>query len=129
MRIVYFVNTAWYFELHWLDRVNKLVDDGYEVHLITCFTDINIKKRLEHLGIKCWNVNIDRFSINIFSNVKNLIAVMKLLNSIKPDLIHTITIKPNLIGGIIARFKSVPQIISIVGLGRVFLKDNLGFVE
>ncbi|MDU4126752.1 MULTISPECIES: glycosyltransferase family 4 protein [Pantoea] len=125
MRIVYFVNTAWYFELHWLDRVNKLVDDGYEVHLITCFTDINIKKRLEHLGIKCWNVNIDRFSINIFSNVKNLIAVMKLLNSIKPDLIHTITIKPNLIGGIIARFKSVPQIISIVGLGRVFLKDNL----
>jgi glycosyltransferase involved in cell wall biosynthesis len=54
-----------------------------------------------------------------------LIGFYILLNKIKPDLIHTITIKPNIIGGLISRIKGIPQIISVVGLGRVFLKDNL----
>ncbi|HBY8421014.1 TPA: glycosyltransferase family 4 protein, partial [Klebsiella pneumoniae] len=33
MRIVYFVNAAWYFELHWLDRSEAAISKGYEVHL------------------------------------------------------------------------------------------------
>ncbi|QNQ59987.1 MULTISPECIES: glycosyltransferase family 4 protein [unclassified Pantoea] len=122
---MYFVNTDWYFELHWLDRVSKLVNDGYDVHLITCFNDELVKKRLQYIGIHCWHIEIDRFSINPFSNVINLISFFKLFNKIKPDLIHTITIKPNIIGGMVARFKSIPQIISVVGLGRVFLRENL----
>ncbi len=125
MRIMYFVNTAWYFELHWLDRVSKLLNDGYEVHLITCFSDKNVKKRLESLGIICWHINIDRFSINISSNIKVLASFYSLFSKINPDIIHTITIKPNIIGGLVARFRSTAQIISIVGLGRVFQKDNL----
>lgn len=125
MRIMYFVNTDWYFELHWLDRVSKLVNDGYDVHLITCFTDEYVKKRLESIGIQCWHIGIDRFSINPFTNVINLISLLKLFNKIKPDLIHTITIKPNIIGGIVARLKSVPQIISVVGLGRAFQRESL----
>lgn len=125
MRIMYFVNTDWYFELHWLDRVSKLVNDGYEIHLIACFTDEYVKKRLESIGIQCWHIDIDRFSINPFSNLINLLSFLNLFNKIKPDLIHTITIKPNIIGGIVARLKSVPQIISVVGLGRVFQREGL----
>lgn len=125
MRIIYFVNTAWYFELHWIDRVNKLVKNGHEIHLISNFSNEIIKSNLERQGIKCWNLDIDRFSINLFTNVKMLIGFYILLNKIKPDLIHTITIKPNIIGGLISRIKGIPQIISVVGLGRVFLKDNL----
>ncbi len=34
MRIVYFVNAAWYFELHWLDRSEAAISKGYEVHLV-----------------------------------------------------------------------------------------------
>ncbi|MRT26890.1 glycosyltransferase [Enterobacteriaceae bacterium RIT697] len=124
MRIIYFVNTAWYFELHWIDRVNKLVKNGHEIHLISNFSNEIIKSNLERQGIKCWNLDIDRFSINLFTNVKMLIGFYILLKKIKPDLIHTITIKPNIIGGLISRIKGIPQIISVVGLGRVFLKDN-----
>lgn len=125
MRIIYFVNTAWYFELHWIDRVNKLVKIGHEIHLISNFSDEKIKKNLEQQGIKCWDLDIDRFSTNVFSNAKILIGFYILLNKIKPDLIHTITIKPNIIGGLISRMKTIPQVISVVGLGRVFLKENI----
>ncbi|KTS19147.1 glycosyl transferase family 1 [Pantoea dispersa] len=124
MRIIFFVNTAWYFNLHWIERVNKLLDDGYEVHLVTSLNDERIRKIIEQQGVKCWHLDIDRFSLNLISNLKVLYGFYTLLNKIKPDLIHTITIKPNIIGGIIARFKGIPQIISIVGLGRAFQKDD-----
>jgi len=125
MRILYFVNTAWYFELHWKDRVCKLINDGHDVHLITSFENDVIKNKLERLGIKCWHIDIDRFSINPIKNIKVLISFAKNISIINPDLIHTITIKPNIIGGVISRLKSIPQIMSIVGLGRVFLHDGL----
>ncbi|MEB5972609.1 glycosyltransferase family 4 protein [Pantoea dispersa] len=124
MRIIFFVNTAWYFNLHWIERVNKLLDDGYEVHLVTSLNDERIRKIIEQQGVKCWHLDIDRFSLNLISNLKVLYGFYILLNKIKPDLIHTITIKPNIIGGIIARLKGIPQIISIVGLGRAFQKDD-----
>ncbi|KDY11280.1 glycosyl transferase 4-like family protein [Escherichia coli 2-316-03_S4_C3] len=54
MRIVYFVNAAWYFELHWLDRSEAAISKGYEVHLVSNFADDAIKNNLEKKGIKCW---------------------------------------------------------------------------
>lgn len=47
MRIVYFVNAAWYFELHWLDRSEAAISKGYEVHLVSNFADDTIKNNLE----------------------------------------------------------------------------------
>lgn len=124
MRIIFFVNTAWYFNLHWIERVNKLVDDGHEVHLVTSLNDEKTRNAIEHQGIKCWHLDIDRFSLNLLSNLKVLFGFYALISQIKPDLIHTITIKPNIIGGMISRLKGVPQIISIVGLGRAFQDDG-----
>ncbi|QDY42394.1 glycosyltransferase family 4 protein [Candidatus Pantoea soli] len=124
MRIIFFVNTAWYFNLHWIERVNKLVDDGHEVHLVTSLNDEKTRNAIEQQGIKCWHLDIDRFSLNLLSNLKVLFGFYALISQIKPDLIHTITIKPNIIGGMISRLKGVPQIISIVGLGRAFQDDG-----
>ncbi len=62
MRIVYFVNAAWYFELHWLDRSEAAISKGYEVHLVSNFADDAIKNNLEKKGIKCWDIELNRFS-------------------------------------------------------------------
>lgn len=120
MRIVYFVNAAWYFELHWLDRSEAAIQQGYEVHLISCFADKTIKKNLEDRGIICWEIELDRFSKNILENISTLFAFQKISKQIKPDVIHLITIKPIVIGGIYARLTNTPFIVSFVGLGRLF---------
>ncbi|PLC69550.1 glycosyltransferase [Klebsiella quasipneumoniae] len=103
MKIVYFVNAAWYFELHWLDRAEAAISKGYEVHLISCFSDENIKKNLEGKGIKCWDIKLNRFSKNILKNISILTAFRKFCKQINPDLIHLITIKPIIFGGVYAR--------------------------
>ncbi|SJN02397.1 Lipid carrier : UDP-N-acetylgalactosaminyltransferase / Alpha-1,3-N-acetylgalactosamine transferase PglA; Putative glycosyltransferase [Klebsiella pneumoniae] len=98
MRIVYFVNAAWYFELHWLDRSEAAISKGYEVHLVSNFADDAIKNNLEKKGIKCWDIELNRFSKNVFKNISILTAFRKICKQIKPDLIHLITIKPILFG-------------------------------
>ncbi|EPK3139375.1 glycosyltransferase [Enterobacter kobei] len=103
MRIVYFVNAAWYFELHWLDRSEAAISKGYEVHLVSNFADDAIKNNLEKKGIKCWDIELNRFSKNVFKNISIFTAFRKICKQIKPDLIHLITIKPILFGGLYAR--------------------------
>ncbi|MDN3809982.1 hypothetical protein QWY66_08335 [Klebsiella aerogenes] len=33
-KLCYFVNSAWYFELHWVDRGVAAIKSGYEVYVI-----------------------------------------------------------------------------------------------
>ncbi|HBS2053954.1 TPA: glycosyltransferase, partial [Klebsiella pneumoniae] len=120
MRIVYFVNAAWYFELHWLDRSEAAISKGYEVHLVSNFADDAIKNNLEKKGIKCWDIELNRFSKNVFKNISIFTAFRKICKQIKPDLIHLITIKPILFGGLYARVAGIPFVVSFVGLGRLF---------
>lgn len=128
MRIVYFVNAAWYFELHWLDRSEAAISKGYEVHLISCFSDATIKKSLEDKGIKCWDIKLNRFSKNILKNISISIYFRKFCKQIHPDIIHLITIKPIIFGGLYARFAGIPFIVSFVGLGRLF-SDQDGWLN
>lgn len=121
MRIVYFVNAAWYFELHWLDRAEAAIKNGYEVHLISSFTDAKIKRNLENAGITCWNIELSRFSKNIIKNLLILNSFRTICKKINPECIHLITIKPIIFGGLYARFSRKPFVASFVGLGRLFI--------
>lgn len=49
----------------------------------------------------------------------------KIIKEINPDLLHCITLKPCLIGGVSARRSNSPVVISFVGLGRIFLYNTV----
>lgn len=36
-RLCYFVNSDWYFDLHWTERAIAARDAGYEIHIISHF--------------------------------------------------------------------------------------------
>nr|MBJ6911505.1 hypothetical protein [Vibrio cholerae] len=44
--VLYIINVDWYFNLHWLERVEYFKSLGYEIHIITNFTDETIKGTL-----------------------------------------------------------------------------------
>lgn len=41
-KLCYFINSDWYFDLHWIDRAIASRDAGYEIHIISHFIDDNI---------------------------------------------------------------------------------------
>ena len=124
MKIAYFVNASWYFELHWLERAEAAIKSGHEVYLISTFPKVEIKKNIESRGIKCLNIDLERFSSNPIKNLKTFYQLYKLNNKIEAELFHLITIKPIILGGVYAKIFRIPFVVSFVGLGRIFKNDK-----
>lgn len=78
---------------------------------------------IEGLGAKHIGVPMYRF-ISIFEDMKTLLALYKIFCREKFDIVHNITIKPNIYGSIVARWTRTKRVIGHVE-GRGFLfSDN-----
>ena len=123
-KLCYFINSDWYFDLHWIDRAIAARDAGYEIHIISHFVDGKVLNKFKTFGFKCHNVPLDAQSFNALTFFRAFFASRRIIKEINPDLLHCITIKPCLIGGLLSRANNRPVIVSFVGLGRVFSCDT-----
>ena len=122
--LCYFVNVAWYFELHWQERARAAVEDGWEVHLLAGQISEDFRKAMEFQGVLCHEIPLTRGSFNPLQFVAAFLYTLSCLRSINPRVLHCITLLPNLIGGLIAKPKSLPVICSVTGTGWVFSGDT-----
>ncbi|MBP3543711.1 MAG: glycosyltransferase family 4 protein, partial [Lachnospiraceae bacterium] len=73
------------------------------------------------------HTDIDRRGINPIKDIGLIRSYHRLMKEIKPEVVLTYTIKPNIYGGICCRFRKVPYITNITGLGSVF--ENGGIIQ
>ncbi|MBT0719872.1 glycosyltransferase family 4 protein [Rosenbergiella collisarenosi] len=125
-KICYFINSDWYFDLHWLERAYAAQQDGFQVHVVTRYNSDDFVKKFTDIGFTCHHIVLKERSINPFGFLYGMFNTIILLHKIGPDILHSITIKPIIIGGIYSRFFKKNFITNIVGLGRVF--DNGGII-
>lgn len=124
MKIVYIVNVDWFFISHRLPIALEALKRGHEVHIFT--KDTGNMDYLKSLGLKVHPINLERGSINPFSSFKLLFDLKNKLKKIKPDVVHLVTIKPVLIGGLASILAKVPSIVyAISGLGFIFTNTML----
>lgn len=98
-----------------LELVEKLLEEGYDVHISSPYGE-RIDD-LTHMGAKYHEIRMDRHGMNPVKEIKVLNEYRKLINIIRPLVVFTYTIKPNIYGGIAARMAKVPFISNITGLG------------
>ncbi|MEZ8367735.1 glycosyltransferase family 4 protein [Vibrio cyclitrophicus] len=127
-KIVYIINVDWYFRLHWLERAEYFQSLGFNVHIISSFSNDDIKNELASKGFICHQLSVKRKSVNIFREIGSLFRLKRILDEIEPELIHCVTIKPNIYAGLLNRlFFNKPIIYSITGLGAVFSSNSMKF--
>lgn len=80
---------------------------------------------LEAEGAKIIHTDINRHGVNPKEDFKLLMAYRKLMKQIKPDLVLTYTIKPDIYGGMAAASLKIPYIETVTGLGTVFEKKGV----
>lgn len=83
------------------------------------------RKELEEEGCEVVHTSINRRGINPFEDLSILIEYKRLLKKIQPDIVLTYTIKPNVYGGFLCRWKKIPYITTITGLGSAFQKQGI----
>lgn len=124
MKIVFIVNVDWFFISHRLPIALEAINRGYEVYIFA--KDTGKMAYLKSLGINICPINLERGSINPVQTLNLLFDLKSKLKKIQPDVVHLVTIKPVLIGGLASILAKVPAIVyAISGLGFIFTNTML----
>jgi len=119
-RILYVVNDAGFFLSHRLPLAQAAHANGYEVHVATPEDDAS--KSILSYGYEFHAVPIGRQSMNPLGELKTFLALFRLYKKIRPDIVHQVTIKPVIYGGLAARLTRVTAVVSaLTGLGHIFV--------
>ncbi|PEQ08732.1 glycosyltransferase family 4 protein [Bacillus toyonensis] len=81
--------------------------------------------QLKELGCEFINTPISRRGTNLITDLKLFINYRKIIKEVKPDVVLTYTIKPNVYGGLACRVSGIPYIVNITGLGTAVEKEGL----
>lgn len=82
---------------------------------------------LLHLADRVIELPIDRRGMNPLHDSKLFHQYRAILKEVKPDLVLTYTIKPNIYGGLACRMAHIPYAVNITGLGSAI--ENGGWLK
>lgn len=105
------------------ELIENLININNEV-FISLPNDEYVPK-LQNLGCKFIDTHLDRRGTNPISDLKLLKFYIKTINSIKPDIVLTYTIKPNVYGGIACRITKTRYLTNVTGLGTAVENEGL----
>jgi glycosyltransferase involved in cell wall biosynthesis len=93
----------------------ELIKKNYEVYI--SLPEDEYVPKLEKLGCHFVETRVDRRGMNPITDFKLLLHYISMIKRIKPDLVLSYTIKPNVYGGIACRLTGTAYMSNITGLG------------
>lgn len=105
------------------ELMQKFISDGNEVFCSLPTEDFT--ENITDLGCKCIDTKISRHGTNPIEDIKLFFNYIKIINKIRPDVVLTYTIKPNIYGGLACSVKRIPYLSNITGLGVAIQNGGL----
>ena len=90
----------------------------YEVYVLT--GDTGRADEIPETGCNLTLIDVDRRGTNPVRDFGLLLKYFKYIKRIKPDIVLTYTIKPNVYGGLACRLTGTPYAANVTGLGTAF---------
>ena len=120
MILLFVVNIPEFFLSHRLPLAIGARNAGFIVHIAT--GPGSACQEITELGFEHHLLPISRSGRNPLAELRTLWGLYRLMRKIRPDLVHLVTIKPVLYGGLMARLSGVPAMVAAIsGLGTVFV--------
>lgn len=129
-RLLFVVNEAYFFMTHRLALARAAKAAGFEVHVaaprdhIWAPVDFSLDQ-LTDAGFTYHPINLSRRGKNPLLDFRTALDIYRLFRRLRPDLIHLLTIKPLIYGGIAARLAGLPAVVcTVTGLGQIFVDSG-----
>ena len=125
-KIIFLVNHAAFFVSHRLNLALEAKKRGYEIEILCGKGASKIEEKIAYFKLKKNNLKFKTFSftsaeLNLFKMIRNFLSLFYYLRKNKPDLIHLISPKGIILGGILSRLLKIKAtVISISGMGILF---------
>jgi glycosyltransferase involved in cell wall biosynthesis len=119
-QILFVVNACWFFVSHRLPLARAAQRQGFTVHVAASPDETTAQ--LEAAGIRFHPLPFSRKGRHPLRELRTFLSLLALYRRLRPDLVHHVTIKPILYGGVAARIARIPAVVNAVaGLGYTFL--------
>lgn len=109
--------------------IEELIKKGHTVKAIVPELDDENEKKaeqdLENIHCDLKRVPMERRGMNPLKDLGLFHEYYKIIKKMKPNLVITYTIKPNIYGGMACRLLKVPYAVNITGLGTAFQNDGM----
>ena len=126
LKLLFVVNIPRFFLSHRLPLALAARDAGYEVHVAASDADRPSKERIRDAGLPFHPLPLSQHGLNPIRELRTLLALRRLYIDLKPDLIHHVSIKPIIYGGLAARLSGRKRVVhAMSGLGYVFVSRDL----
>lgn len=123
-RLLYVFPLARYMQAHWTDRIRATIDAGHDVHIAVPF-DAELTPALFR-GAVLHDIPLHRGLPSLVAEPRCLLAIFRLLRTLRPDFVHAVTIRPVAYAGLASRVLRVPAVLhSLTGLGYLYSGTGL----
>ena len=119
-KLLFVVNVDWFFLSHRLPIALAAQSAGYEVHVATGLT--NCVHLFDFHSLILHPIHLERGDTSLLGSLRTFFDILTVILRVCPKIIHLVTIKPVLLGGIAARLLGLKRIVaSVSGLGYIFI--------
>ena len=108
-KLLFVVNEAIFFLSHRLPLAEAARRKGYDVHIAT--TEGTGVQKIKDLKFTHHLLPLSRSGRNPIKEIVLIISILNLFRKLQPDLVHLVTIKPVLYGGIAALLTKINVVI------------------
>lgn len=123
-RLLYLVNIPRFFVTHRLPLAEAAREAGYDVHVAAAGDDEKNARRIRAAGFPFHPLPIHQHGVNPLQELRAMMVSARLIQRIRPQIVHALTIKPLLYAGLTAHVLRPPALVfALTGLGYLF-SDN-----
>ena len=123
-RVLFVITEDWALISHRLHLVEASINAGYEVALATRVN--KNRKNLEDRGIKVFEWELHRGSLNPIKEIIAIFSLCKILLVFKPHIIHAVAQKPVIYAGLARKIYNQTSFVGTLGgVGFVFTSKSL----
>jgi glycosyltransferase involved in cell wall biosynthesis len=122
-KILYIINTSRLFVSHRMHLAQAAKNQFDEVHVLAPKDPFS--SQITDNKFHFHNLGLDRKSMNPAKEILTLWRIFKTIWTVKPDIIHSFTIKPVIYAGLASlAFRKKKFVSTITGLGYVFIRED-----
>lgn len=121
-RLLYIVSDDQFFRSHRLPLALAAVREGYHVTVASpppIDRPVYLASGIQHCPIR-----LNRDGRTLLHEARAVIDIARVIRRYRPDLVHLVTARPILYGGIVCRLFGIQTVSAITGLGYVFTHED-----
>jgi len=124
-KLLFVATEDWFFASHFLPMARAAAEMGLDVAVIA--RERNHRKAIEATGARLIPLEAERRSLSPVALIKQVLALKRLIEREKPDILHCIALKPIALAGLAGRLAGIERrVYALTGLGFLGARDGVG---